>query len=793
MRLPPPILALWVILAVSPLPAQTEAPPSEDRFQLDLAEGVEIDFDQLIQTDDGVLLTGPVTIRNGDTRIQADRVTYRDNRMVIAEGNVLLVWQTNRIFGSRLEYDLSVGHGVMDDASGQATDQYYFWAKRAEKIGDDLIKLKNATFTTCTQPVPYWSFNVSSATIRLDKYARMWNPRLVASKVPVFYLPYIVWPVKDRRAAGLLVPEFFTNEKLGNAVTQELFIPLGPSADLTLLGTYYSEAGLGGGLEMRFLPSRRGSASFKGFYIDDQVTNAERWNFEYKQEQQFDNGWRMVADINQISDFNYYSDFARNLNVVSSPTVLARIEFSRNGPWASLNVRELRREQLRVDGSELIQQTLPEIEWRGRTKRLGKSPVYFDYQSSIAKIEQREEPTPCTTPPCTPIQLAPLDADYGRIDLFPQFSMPWTPAPWVDITPSVRYRTTRWTQRLEEITLGTGDVTRVAADSAITRNLFGANLSIVGPKFYRIFERKSGSRFKHTVEPQVAYGYLDRFDRTTELLLYDDVDQFNGSGANLSYSLVQRLFAKRPRSLPQPGREALQPVVLADGTTNDPLAEGVSPVDTTEGFAPLPPEDAPVEALEIASLEFRQMRSYDNELSFADLDSDGINESSSPFSNVQMIGRYNPSLKTSIDLRGNYHILYERISDVTLSGAIRNRKARTGFSVIFRRGLGVRNVGTSTMPVFEANRDDTQVRFDSGLNLIGGKLQLNYTTLFTANPPPGQSHLPDQHWRLAYATQCCTFVIERFTRDFSGAFDREDLSFRVDLAGIGKLFDYSGF
>jgi hypothetical protein len=371
--------------------------------------------------------------------------------------------------------------------------------------------------------------------------------------------------------------------------------------------------------------------------------------------------------------------------------------------------------------------------------------------------------------------------------------MPLTPAPWVDITPSVRYRMTHWTQRFEEVTLGTGEMTRVAADTAITRKLFGANLSIVGPKFYRIFGRKDGSRFKHTIEPRVAYGYLERYERTDELLLYDDIDQFNGSGANLSYSLVQRLFAKRPRSTPQPGREALQPVVLADGTTNDPLAEGISPIDTTEGFAPVPAADAPVESLEIASLEFRQMRSFNNDLSVADLNSDGINEVSSPFSSLQMIGRYNPSRKTSIDLRGDYHILYESLSGVTLSGALRNRRARTGFSIIYRNGLGVRNAGTSTMPLFVPNRDDTQVRFDAGLNLIGGKLQLNVTTLFTATPPPGQSHVPDQHWRVAYATQCCTFVIERFTRDFSGGFDRRDLSFRVDLAGIGKLFDYTGF
>ncbi|MEE8411705.1 MAG: hypothetical protein V3S47_04325, partial [Acidobacteriota bacterium] len=119
MRLPP-LIAVWLILAAPLGFAQTAPPPAEDRFQLDLAEGVTIDFVEGIQSEDGALLTGPVTIRNGNTRIQADRVTYRNNRDVIAEGNVLLVWQTNRIFGSRLVYDLTTGRGIMEDASGEA-------------------------------------------------------------------------------------------------------------------------------------------------------------------------------------------------------------------------------------------------------------------------------------------------------------------------------------------------------------------------------------------------------------------------------------------------------------------------------------------------------------------------------------------------------------------------------------------------------------------------------------------------------------------------------------------------
>jgi len=86
-----------------------------------------------------------------------------------------------------MSYDLETERGVIENAMGQTLDEYLFWAKSAEKIGVDKVRLKSATVTTCTQPVPYWSFSVSSATIRIDNYARMWNVRLKAGRAPLIY------------------------------------------------------------------------------------------------------------------------------------------------------------------------------------------------------------------------------------------------------------------------------------------------------------------------------------------------------------------------------------------------------------------------------------------------------------------------------------------------------------------------------------------------------------------------------------------------------------------------------
>lgn len=768
---PPLVLILLLLFSFTPpcagqdpapaageTPAQPQGLPPELEVEwageLRLTEAGDYEF------------TGPVTLSWRDSRIQADRLTLKQQRHIEADGNVLVVWGGNRIFGSRMTYDLREERGVIENAVGQVMSDYLFTADRVEKVGADKILLDSATVTTCTQPVPYWSFSVSSATIRVNHYARMWNVRLRATKAPIVYLPYLIWPVKPHRAAGLLLPEFHTTQNKGRAVSQQLFVPLGRSADVTLEGRYYTKAGFGGGGEVRFIPNREGAATFDGFYIQDKVRGFGRYRATHRQTQRFQNGFRMVADINLVSDFDYFADFERELNLVSSPTVLARLEFSRNGKWTSLNVRELRRELL---ASGVVQQTLPEIEWRGRSRKLGRSPFYLSFESSLASIQQS-----------VPQQDQPLKTDYIRSDLFPAVTLPWTPLRWLDVTPRIRYRLTHWTQHQ----LGEPGSLAVV-DRPLTRALWGYGVEVVGPKLFKIYERPEqaiSSRFKHTFEPRISYEFEEAFDRSDEIILLDtDIDRVSGSGDRMSYALVQRLFARRPQARPDPEPGRLDEVVLPD----HPAAVPTVPGGVSSQTGPAEAAQQPSEPVEIASVELRQSRTFDQNLSFADLDGDTIIESSSPYSPVSLTGRFNPSPAVSLDLRSSYDILFHRIRDVSISSGLRSRLANVRASLVHLEGLGFEGSAVER----RRREDSTQLRLTTGLNLLRNKLQLNLDGSYDANPDPGRTHIPNKQWRVQYSTQCCTFYLERVAHDFARIEDRRDLYFRVDLRGVGKILD----
>lgn len=763
------LLCALVLLAAVPDQAHAQARPGRITARLSapsrgLTGEIEVEADRLEQTrDGGTLLEGAVVLRWGESRMQADRITFREKRFVEADGNVLVVWTTNRIAGTRMSYDLQEDRGVIEDAVGQVDPEFYFSAERAEMIGRERVDLTSATVTTCTQPIPYWSFSVSSARVNIDHYAHLYNLRLKVGRVPVFYSPYLVWPVKRERAAGLLFPEFGTTRDRGRVITQGLFLPLGRSADVTLFGEYYTVAGFGGGGEMHVVPNAKGLAVLSGFYIQDEVAGFARYRVTYRQTQEFLNGFRMIADINQVSDFDFFTDFERELRLASSPTILARIEFTRNGQWTSVNVRDLRRDQLFANGTTLVQSTLPEIEWRGRSHRMGRTPLYFSFESSAAWIQQYGEKA---------------NADYYRGDFFPVVTMPLSPVPWLDITPAVTYRATYYTQR--RLMDGSSD-TKIGVDDAIVRAVGGAGIEVVGPKFSKIFQKSDGpeaSKLKHTFEPRLAYAFQQGAKRFDELLVYDDVDR-NITAQNLfTYGMRTRLFARRPRAAQPLAAAGTEAIVLPDGTTSEaPAAEhGTS--------APLAVDAAVArkeEPVEILSFDLRQSRSIDGILSRADSDGDFVIDMESPYSPVELSGRYRARDGIDFDMRTAYSVLFDRISDLSVAGTIYSELARANFSLVHRPGLG----DSAGAPI----PDQTQVRLALGVTLFGGKWRIDTDGSYVVNPQPGQTRVPDRRWRMEYYTQCCGFLGEYLSRDFSSSNSRKEFRFTVDLRGIGKLFD----
>jgi lipopolysaccharide assembly outer membrane protein LptD (OstA) len=109
--------------------------------------------------------------------------------------------------------------------------------------------------TYCTQPVPRWNFSCTRANIKKNDYIDMWNPVLSIKKIPVFYLPYLRYPLNKERSTGFLMPQIGFSGAKGFSYTQSYYWIVKRNMDATFTLDFFSARGLGSGLEYRYLLS----------------------------------------------------------------------------------------------------------------------------------------------------------------------------------------------------------------------------------------------------------------------------------------------------------------------------------------------------------------------------------------------------------------------------------------------------------------------------------------------------------------------------------------------------------
>jgi lipopolysaccharide assembly outer membrane protein LptD (OstA) len=202
--------------------------------------------------DDYAVLMGEVKIKYQDLELSADAAEIDlKTRIVNAHGHVVLDQGPRRLTGESLIFDLGAKTGTLKEATGQVKPDYYFVGREVIKTGPDTYEVVDGTFTSCSQPVPDWSFRLGHATVEVEGYSHIRRASLRVKKAPVLYFPYMVWPVKSERSSGLLIPNVGYSDRRGAELGLAYFQTLGRSYDTTVHLDLFSQSYLGVGNEFR--------------------------------------------------------------------------------------------------------------------------------------------------------------------------------------------------------------------------------------------------------------------------------------------------------------------------------------------------------------------------------------------------------------------------------------------------------------------------------------------------------------------------------------------------------------
>ncbi len=522
------LILLLLIIMISPCFSADEGP-------VILAEHFESSGDYIIYSKNVELITE-------NYKIFADFLKYNTKtKDIIAEGRVTMTSDDMSVSGGELNFNIKDMTGEMYDVQGMMEPSVSFSAEKLSQVNKDIQKFSKLKFTSCTQLNPRWLISSRKGKIRKDKYIEMRDAVLKIKNIPVFYFPYLKYPVRDSKSSGFLFPVIGNSEKFGFFMKNSFFWNIRPNLDLNISYDHISKIGKGAELDLRYL-FRNSEGSIKFYYFDysegykdtleDGVKIDDRdYNINIKHLQKISFlDTKIRADVNYQSNPEFQSIFNKDYGRYNRSRFNSNISLNSSLSNLSLSVSASRNETFYIhkNTSNIISK-FPSVSLNLKQQKLGKIPGYFTFRGgfdSISRsgIDYEQE------------DLFVSDVTSDRFSMIPSYTLSFLKLPWLTATVDLESKHSFYLKSQDP---ETGDI----LDEPLHLNYNTAKLTIKGPSFYKIF--KAGeSRLKHVIEPEIKMSYSTKVE-DEERKKVIPIDNFDyPMFSSISFSLNSRLFKK---------------------------------------------------------------------------------------------------------------------------------------------------------------------------------------------------------------------------------------------------------
>ncbi|MEO8484744.1 MAG: LPS-assembly protein LptD [Betaproteobacteria bacterium] len=291
-----------------------------------------------------VTAEGHVELRTHHETVLADRLVYdlaRDE--VHATGNVLLRKGFDFVTGPELTYrrDTETGtfrspafHVGETGARGDASAITF--------AGPGRYQVADGRYTTCVAPREDWFLQTRELELDTDRMvgtARDATVRFFGA--PIFYAPYLEFPLSNERKSGFLVPTAGSSGARGLELALPYYFNLAPNYDATVTPRIMSKRGIQVGGQFRYLfggdDTQNAGEADAQVLPNDRQTGETRYALVWRHQQQLPKGFGAYLDLNKVSDDKYFADLADRIAITSQTTLPreAGITYG-NGPWSVL-------------------------------------------------------------------------------------------------------------------------------------------------------------------------------------------------------------------------------------------------------------------------------------------------------------------------------------------------------------------------------------------------------------------------------------------------------------------------
>jgi len=402
-------LILFSQLFLLPLSRAEEAVPSTSAK----IKGFVITSDELERDNENeiIYLKGNVKVVYKTQYFEADTITL-DLRKKQAHlvGNVKVQSLTHQLGGHELVLDYEANQAIIYYGYVQSNN-IRFQGNIIEQQNTNEFYVDDADYTTCSNCPATWSFQGTKIKAELGGYAYIKNSFLKVFGLPVFWLPYLVVPLKSDRQTGLLTPEIGYIQKRRLVVTQSVFWAISRSQDATFTFKNYELGGLKPLIEHRYSASPTSNGITRAAVLNDKVFISEARYNNYRpadqKESQFTR-WalnsnhvyspnrheKIRAQIQMISDLQYPKDFSDEFTNYSDPALESKLSYTRSFDHSLVSAEgSYYKNLLQADPlseNKYSVHRLPEIRLDSTLKKIGDLPLYLTLSGNFTKFYRQK-------------------------------------------------------------------------------------------------------------------------------------------------------------------------------------------------------------------------------------------------------------------------------------------------------------------------------------------------------------------------------------------------------------------
>jgi len=460
---------------------------------------------------------GRVQLRRRGQAVDADWLRYDQSlNEVRARGNVRIRQGEDVVEGNELQFNLDTERGFIDQTRYELhkgpttatqppptgpTDAY----GDAEQVlfeGPKLYRARKATYTTCGPGHEDWYLRAGDIEIDKGRDAGIARSASIEFQgVPIFYSPYLSFPLHRERKSGFLTPHYGNTSKGGAEITVPFYWNIAPNYDATISPRLITRRGLLVGTEFRYLqPDYLGEARFDILPNDRLYNNEERHAYVLRHNHRLPYGWTGALNIQGVSDDTYFTDLSTEIEFTSQVNLPREGVLSRSGTWAGSGTyafnalaqgwQTLQTDPLRPVVSPYRQ--LPKLSLSATRPDVLRSD--FDFEGQFVAFAANDD----------------FRVTANRLMLYPSFTLPLE-APYGYLTPKLGFNFTHYA--VDPNATNFADQSRA--------------LPIVSADAGLVFERALTVRdvpMLQTLEPRLYYVYIPYRDQS-DLPVFDTGQQ----------------------------------------------------------------------------------------------------------------------------------------------------------------------------------------------------------------------------------------------------------------------------